>query len=115
VRERPPDKTINLICTPIKLSTDSLRRSGDITGGRHAYSEDGITWFGGDVNAFNGSVSVEGRAGTMGLIRRERPELVHDEESGEPVMLISGVQGPAGEWSGDQTFTLVQEVDTGER
>jgi hypothetical protein len=47
----------------------------------------------------------------MELARRERPELLHDADSGEPVALISGVQGPAGEWSGDQTFTLIQEVD----
>eukprot|EP01043_Picozoa_sp_COSAG02_P070750 COSAG02_NODE_12653_length_1513_cov_304.386139_3_plen_64_part_00 len=63
------------------------------------------------MNAFNGTIDVNG--GTMDLARRERPELVHDELSGEPVMLISGVQGPASEWSGDQTFTLVQQVDTG--
>ena len=86
--------------------------TGDITGGRHAYSEDGTTWFGGDVNAFNGTISIAG-GGTMELRRRERPELVHDEDSGEPVMLISGAQGPVDVWSGDQTFTLVQEVDTG--
>jgi hypothetical protein len=83
---------------------------GDITGGRHAYSEDGLTWFGGDVNAFNGTVNLAGGR-TMELVRRERPELVHDTVSGEPVALISGVQGPAGEWSGDQTFTLIQGVD----
>ena len=40
------------------------------------------------------------------------PELLHDAESGLPVALISGMQGPAGEWSGNQTFTLIQEVDT---
>ena len=45
-------------------------------------------------------------------LRTLRPELLHDAESGLPVALISGVQGPAGEWSGDQTFTLIQEVDT---
>ena len=77
--------------------------------GRHAYSEDGITWWGGDVDAFNNSVAlVDG--GHIQLQRRERPELLHDPETGHPFALISGVS-PG--WQGDQCFTLIQPVDAG--
>ena len=76
--------------------------------GRHAFSEDGITWWGGDVDAFNNSVDlVDG--GHLQLQRRERPELLHDPETGHPFALISGVS-PG--WQKDQCFTLIQPVET---
>ena len=73
--------------------------------GRHAYSLDGITWHGGDVDCWNNTVElVDGSI--IELARRERPELVHDE-SGAPVALISSAVLKS---SGDQSFTLVQHV-----
>lgn len=80
--------------------------------GRHAYSEDGITWHGGDLDSWNNTVHlVDGS--TIELERRERPEMLHNPDTGLPVALISGVQGPAGMWKNDQTFTMVQAIDTG--
>lgn len=69
-------------------------------------AEDGITWWGGDVDAFNNSVDLVDGA-HLQLQRRERPELLHDAETGHPFALISGVS-PG--WQGDQTFTLIQPV-----
>ena len=81
--------------------------------GRHAYSEDGLHWHGGDIDCWNNTVAVEG-GGTITLARRERPELVHNEE-GRPVALISGVQYQHGAaWPGnpgDQTTTMCVGVN----
>ena len=67
-----------------------------------------LRWWGGDIDAFNNSVDlVDG--GHLQLQRRERPELLHDPETGYPFALISGVS-PG--WQGDQTFTLIQPVGT---
>eukprot|EP00039_Didymoeca_costata_P032509 m.38121 g.38121 ORF g.38121 m.38121 type:complete len:462 (+) comp9391_c0_seq2:271-1656(+) len=82
--------------------------------GRHAYSIDGINWHGGDVDAWNGTVEIVVNNGkstkAIELLRRERPELLHDE-SGNPVALINGAQfGPDPGNPGDQTFTLIQQV-----
>ena len=77
--------------------------------GRHAYSEDGLTWHGGDVDAFTNTLATTTH-GTIQLARRERPELVHDHQ-GVPIALISGAQFGANPGNpGDQTFTLVQPV-----
>ena len=47
--------------------------------------------------------------GHLQLQRRERPELLHDPETGHPFALISGVS-PG--WQKDQCFTLIQPVET---
>lgn len=73
--------------------------------GRHAYSVDGLTWHGGDVDAFNATVALRG-GGAVELARRERPELLHDG-LGRPAALISGATLGA---VGDQSFTLAQPV-----
>lgn len=79
--------------------------------GRHAFSTDGVHWFGGDVNAFN--TTVELKDGKVEVSRRERPEMVLDA-AGNPVALISAVGTPADWGAGDQTFTLIQRVRTSE-
>ena len=77
--------------------------------GRHAFSEDGITWHGGDVDCWNNTVALLDGS-TIVLARRERPELLHDAE-GRPVALLSGAQfGAVPGNAGDQTFTLSQPV-----
>ena len=79
--------------------------------GRHAYSEDGITWHGGDVDCWNNTVHlVDGI--TIELKRRERPEMLHDEETGLPFALINAVHGPDDMFQKDQSFTMVQAIDT---
>jgi len=77
--------------------------------GRHAYSLDGLTWFGGTEDAFSDTVQL--RKGEIQLRRRERPEMVLDD-FGNPTALISAVQTPADWVAGDQTFTLIQRVRT---
>jgi len=77
--------------------------------GRHAYSVNGLDWHGGDEDAFTSNLTLVGGS-KIRLARRERPELVHDEQE-RPLHLLSGAQfGPDVGNPGDQTFTLCQGV-----
>ena len=77
--------------------------------GGHASSADGIEWHYSSGAAFNTTVEFEdGTSRTFS--RRERPELLHDPESGSPTHLITGVTEPGGAGRSDRSWTLVQPV-----
>ena len=82
--------------------------------GGHAWSRDAITWSEPRVGAFNTSISFSD--GTVAVCeRRERPKIIKDPISGDPIALVTGVLGcPPGIFKGyrggDDSFTLVQEI-----
>lgn len=81
--------------------------------GGHAWSRDGIVWSDVRVGAFNTTVAFTD-GDFMTCIRRERPQMVLDQD-GMPLAMTSGIMGcPAfenGNWTGGQDcFTLVQLV-----
>lgn len=77
--------------------------------GGHASSTDGVNWHYSSGAAFTTSVDFEGGT-TKTFSRRERPELLHDPESGRPTHLITGVTEPGGAGQSDRSWTLVQPV-----
>ena len=54
------------------------------------WSRDGVTWSNPRIGAYNGTISFLN--GTSMNCRRERPQILLDPESGEPIGISNGVQ-----------------------
>ena len=79
--------------------------------GGHAASVDGVTWRYTTSAAFSTTVAFEGGE-SVTFSRRERPELVLDDE-GRPSYLVTGVVEKGGGGMEDRSWTLVQPVNRG--
>ena len=55
-----------------------------------SWSRDGVTWSDPRVGAYNGTIFFLN--GTSMNCRRERPQILLDPESGEPIGISNGVQ-----------------------
>ena len=80
--------------------------------GAHAFSLDAKDWVYSRAEAFSRTVQFEDNS-TVQYTRRERPEFIFDQTTGEITHLVSGVcDGVVQTGQGDQSYTLVQPVAT---
>jgi hypothetical protein len=83
----------------------------DLPAGRHAYSRDGATWTLTDELAYNGTV-VFADGSNVTYSKRERPHLLLNESTGDPLVLFTGVMQYS-EHIDDHSWTLAQPLRGG--
>ena len=88
-----------------------LFHAGGLSEGWFGYSENGLDWTQVQIDSFNGNLSYTDGS-SQELCGRQRPQILFDEESGEPMSLWNGavVQGKdcSSQWLNLPTWTLAQ-------
>ena len=80
----------------------------DLPAGRHAYSRDGVAWTLTDELAYNATVFFADGSNVT-YSKRERPHLLLNETTGDPLVLFTGVMQYS-EHEDDHSWTLAQPL-----
>lgn len=83
----------------------------DAVGGHAASADGGLTWRYSGPAAYTTTVAFEDGS-EVTFARRERPEMLVDDRTGEPTHLITGVTEKGGDGQSDRSWTLVQPLRT---